>query len=154
MKKILLHTCCGPCTTHVNKWLNENGFTVKGLFCNPNIRPPEEFARRLITMEYYASMVGLKVIYLENDVKTEEGQCEDCYAVRLRKTAQMAKVLGFEAFTTTLLISPYQKHALLKQVGETVSLEFGVDFLYKDFRAGYRESRQMARGMKLYMQKY
>jgi len=154
LRKILLHACCGPCTTYVNEWLSENDFETKGFFYNPNIRPREEYERRLLTMEHYATVAGLKVIYEGNDIQTEPGDCENCYRTRLRKTARVAKDLGFEAFTTTLLISPYQKHDLLRSVGEEVSSEFGVEFFYQDFRVGYKESRQMAREMKLYMQKY
>lgn len=105
-------------------------------------------------MEYYATAVGLKVIYEPNDVKTEGGNCENCYRTRLKKTARFAKELGFDCFSTTLLISPYQKHDLLRQVGEEAGSEFGVEFFYHDFRTGYRESRQMARELRLYMQKY
>jgi len=165
MKKVLLHTCCGPCTTYVNKWLKENGFEIKGLFYNPNIRPQEEYERRFITMEYYATSVGLKVIYPHtkdfgvgvyepNDLETTLGDCENCYRVRLAKTAAFAKKLGYDSFSTTLLISPYQKHEVLKRVGEEVGKESGVEFLYRDFRDGYRASRQMLKEMKLYMQKY
>ncbi len=164
-KKILLHSCCAPCTTYVNKWLVENNFEVKALFYNPNIRPQQEYERRLLTMEYYATAVGLKVIYPhtrllgvgvyeKNDVETEPEKCENCYRVRLGRTAKFAKDLGYDCFSTTLLISPYQKQDLLKQVGERVGLEFGIEFFYRDFRAGYRESRQMAKEMKLYRQKY
>jgi predicted adenine nucleotide alpha hydrolase (AANH) superfamily ATPase len=154
LSKILLHTCCAPCATYINKWLAENDFEVKGLFYNPNIRPREEHERRLLTMEYYATSVGLKVIYPDNDVETVPGECRDCYRARLRKTASLAKELDFDCFTTTLLISPYQKHDLLKQVGEGIASEVGIKFFYHDFRVGYRESRQMARDMKLFMQKY
>lgn len=153
-KKILLHACCAPCTTYVNQWLVENSFEVKALFYNPNIRPRQEYERRLLTMEYYATTVGLKVIYEKNDVETEPEKCENCYRVRLSRTAKFAKDLGYDYFSTTLLISPFQKHDLLKQVGERVSLEFGVEFFYRDSRPGYRESRQRAKEMKLYQQKY
>jgi predicted adenine nucleotide alpha hydrolase (AANH) superfamily ATPase len=154
MKKILLHTCCGPCTTHVNEWLKENGFEVKGYFYNPNIRPQLEYEKRLLVMEFYATAVGLKVIYDRSQIITEPGDCINCYKTRLEKTAQMARELNFEYFSTTLLISPYQKHQLLKETGEGVGEKYRIKFYYQDFRAGYRQSRQMAREMKLYMQKY
>ena len=153
-KKILLHSCCGPCTTYVNQWLAAHDFEVRGYFYNPNIRPQEEYERRLLTMEHYATVVGLKVIYEQNDLQTEMGACEQCYAVRLRKTAQFAKENGFDCFSTTLLISPYQDHTLLKKIAEQVSLELGVRFFYHDFREGFRESQRLARELKLYRQKY
>ena len=161
MSKILLHTCCGPCATYVNQWLAARDFEVRGFFYNPNIRPKEEYERRLLTMEHYATAVGLKVIYEPNDLQTELGDCANCYSVRLKMTAQFAKDNGFDYFSTTLLISPYQDHELLRKVGERVSLacrqagsEFGVEFFYHDWREGFRESQQMAREMKLYRQKY
>ncbi|NQT30137.1 MAG: epoxyqueuosine reductase QueH [Candidatus Saganbacteria bacterium] len=156
MPKILLHSCCGPCTTYVFKHLSDNGFAIKGFFYNPNIRPLDEYEKRLLTMEYYASIVGLKVIYesLDDEARPDISACRDCYNSRLKKTAQLAKDLGFDCFCTTLLISPYQKHDLLKEIGEKAGKEAGIKFYYHDFRQGYRESRQMAAAMKLYMQKY
>jgi predicted adenine nucleotide alpha hydrolase (AANH) superfamily ATPase len=154
MKKILLHTCCGPCTTYVNEWLKKNEFEVKGYFYNPNIRPQMEYERRLLVMEFYATAAGLKVIYGRSQALTDPGDCSNCYKLRLEKTAQLAKDLGFDCFSTTLLISPYQKHQLLKETGEAIGEKYGVKFYYQDFRTGYRQSRQMAREMKLYMQKY
>jgi predicted adenine nucleotide alpha hydrolase (AANH) superfamily ATPase len=138
----------------VNKWLNENDFEVKGYFYNPNISPNQEYERRLLTMEHYATEAGLKVVCPPNRLPTEPGDCENCYRVRLEKTASFAKAEGFDCFSTTLLISPYQKHDLLKQVGEELGKEHGIEFFYQDFRIGYRESREMAREMKLYQQKY
>ncbi|MFH1826553.1 MAG: epoxyqueuosine reductase QueH [bacterium] len=154
LSKILLHTCCGPCTTYVNQWLSENSFEVTGFFYNPNIRPQQEYARRRSTMESYAGQVGLKVLFEQNDVETEPGLCELCYVGRLRKTAERARELGFECFSTTLLISPYQKHELLKNLGEKIAVETGVKFFYHDFRPGFRAGQQAAREMKLYRQKY
>lgn len=154
MSKILLHTCCAPCTTYVNKWLIENNFEVKGFFYNPNIFPQEEYERRLLTMEHYATVIGMKVIYEPVKSKTLPGECEQCYVERLTKTAEKAKELGFDCFSTTLLISPYQKHELISDVGRGVGDKVGIEFFYQDFRNGYRASRQMAKEMKLYMQKY
>lgn len=154
MSKLLLHACCGPCTAYVNQWLAENSFEVKGFFYNPNIRPREEYKQRLLTMEEYAAAVGLKVIYEPNDLETAPGQCRDCYRARLKKTAQKARELGFDRFSTTLLISPYQKHDLLKQMGEEIGLATGVAFYYHDFRPGFRQGQAMAKAMGLYRQKY
>lgn len=154
MSKILLHTCCAPCTTYVNKCLTSNNFEVTGFFYNPNIFPQEEYQRRKSAMEDYVKKTGFNVVYEKNDSRTLPGECEECYRVRLRKTAQVAKDKGFDYFTTTLLISPYQKHDLLKKVGEELAQEFGVQFFYHDFREGFRQSQQMARKLNLYRQKY
>ena len=154
LSKILLHTCCGPCTTFPNKWLRENNFEVTGYFYNPNIFPTEEYNRRLITMKQYAAAVGLKVIYEPISARTEPGNCENCYRVRLGKSAYYAKENGFDGYSTTLLISPYQRHDLLKRIGEEIGKQVGIDFFYHDFRVGFRESRELSKAMKLYRQKY
>ena len=73
---------------------------------------------------------------------------------RLEKTAKYAKENGFDAFSTTLLISPYQDHGLLKKTGDMLSKKYGIEFLYKDFRPGFRYGQNKARELGLYMQKY
>ena len=90
MRKILLHSCCAPCTTYVNKWLTEKDFEVRGFFYNPNIRPLREYRKRLVTMEHYARTVELKVIYEPNDIMTALDDCENCYRIRLKKAAKFA----------------------------------------------------------------
>lgn len=154
MSKLLLHVCCAPCTISVNQWLGENGFEVKGLFYNPNIRPREEYERRLITMEYYSTSIGLKVINEPNDRELTPGNCENCYRIRLQRAADYAKKIGHDFFSTTLLVSPYQKHEVIKGVGEEIAVESGVKFFYHDFREGFRAGQQKARELKLYRQKY
>ncbi|MEA3492840.1 MAG: epoxyqueuosine reductase QueH [Candidatus Margulisiibacteriota bacterium] len=154
MSKVLLHTCCGPCTAYTNKWLVENNFKVTGYFYNPNIFPAEEYERRKLAMGQYAAAVGFEAVYEANDLRTEPGSCKNCYQVRLEKTARFAKESGSDYFSTTLLISPYQKHELLKQMGEEIGKKAGIEFFYHDFRTGFREGQQMAREMKLYRQKY
>lgn len=74
--------------------------------------------------------------------------------MRLERTALVAKKSGFDAFTTSLLVSPYQKHELIKELGEAISKKYEIEFYYRDFREGFREGRQKAREMGLYMQKY
>lgn len=154
MPRILLHTCCAPCTTYVNQWLKDNDFEVKGLFYNPNLRPQAEYERRLLTLEYYSTSVGLKVINEPNDQAITPGDCSSCYRLRLQRTARMAKALGQDLFSTTLLISPYQQHDLIKRIGEELGEEAGVPFFYRDFRIGYNQSQLMAKELKLYRQKY
>jgi predicted adenine nucleotide alpha hydrolase (AANH) superfamily ATPase len=154
LPKILLHTCCAPCTTYVYQWLKDNEFEVRGLFYNPNIRPQAEYERRLLTMEYYSTGIGLKVINEPNDQESTPGDCANCYRVRLSRAAAYAKKLDFDCFSTTLLISPYQQHDLIRQIGEELGEKIGVPFFYRDFRMGYNQSRQMAKELKLYRQKY
>lgn len=161
---ILLHTCCAPCTTYVRPKLEENGFSVTGFFYNPNIHPYTEYEKRLSSLKLYAALTELPMIFQENYEleeyleEIEFGQlpkrCEICYRLRLGKTAQAAQENGFEFFSTTLLISPHQKHELLKSIGEEIAAASGLKFYYEDFRSGFSESRRRAREMNLYRQKY
>ena len=79
---------------------------------------------------------------------------DSCYTIRLGTAAKYASEHGYEAFTSSLLISPYQNHELLKAVGETMARKYGVEFLYRDFRPGFRAGQAKAREMGLYLQKY
>ena len=83
-----------------------------------------------------------------------ENRCTYCYETRLRKTAEFAAEHGFKQFTTTLLASVYQKHELIAAAGERFGKEFGVEFLYRDFRPNFRAGNQRARELGFYMQKY
>lgn len=161
--KILLHTCCAPCTTYCRKALEEEGIDVTGYFYNPNIHPYKEFERRRDTMKEYAAKTGFDVIYydvyemedfIRNVVFREDERCRFCYYMRLKKAADAAKSGGFEGFSTTLLISPYQKHELIREVAERVSEESSIPFTYRDFRQGYRDSVRMSRELGLYRQPY
>ena len=154
MKKILLHTCCAPCTTKVNLDLVENGFDVTGFFYNPNIYPLEEYEMRRKCMEYYSAISNLPMYYIENDLEHEAGNCVFCYEMRLYKAAQFAKSNGFDSFSTTLLISPFQKHDVIKKIGLKTQEMLSIPFHYKDFRPHYYEGRALAQRYNLYRQKY
>ncbi len=161
--KVLLHTCCAPCTTYVYDNLRKSGFNVTGFFYNPNIHPYTEYEKRLLTMKLYAALANLKMVFvdlydIENffDIifRKKDKKCLYCFILRLHKAAAFAKRRGYDCFSTTLLVSPYQKHDLIKEAGRLVAKKFGIDFLYKDFRKGYHLSRRMAGQMNLYRQKY
>ena len=160
--RILVHVCCAPCFTYPHKRLLEEGHDVTAFFFNPNIHPYLEFKNRLESLEKYEKVKGIEIIYnKEYDlVKFLRGaldateRCDFCYKYRLSEVARIAVQLGFEAFTTTLLISPYQKHEKLAKTGQETGKEYGIEFFYEDFRKGYGESREIARSMGLYMQKY
>ena len=107
-----------------------------------------------MTMEEYAVRVGLEVIFKESDIVLQEKDCINCYTTWLSTTAQMAAELGFEGFSTTLLISPYQKHELLKKIGEDNGAKYGVKFYYCDFRPSFSASQKTAKELGLYRQKY
>lgn len=160
--RILLHTCCAPCATFVVRSLKEEGFQPVLFFYNPNIHPLSEYLLREEAVRVFAQKENLEVIYgeyglrqfLREVVFREDNRCPICYYLRLSKTAQYAKEQGFPSFTTTLLLSPYQKQETIKEIGEQLEKELGVSFLYRDFRPGYRESILLSKEMGLYRQKY
>ncbi|MCJ7704217.1 MAG: epoxyqueuosine reductase QueH, partial [Desulfobacterales bacterium] len=88
---------------------------------------------------------------ISNGVKE---RCQYCYSLRLEATAQEAKNQGFDAFSTTLLESSHQNHALIKEVGERMGKEVGIPFYYEDFRQGWRKGVEVSKAMGLYRQQY
>jgi predicted adenine nucleotide alpha hydrolase (AANH) superfamily ATPase len=153
---ILVHICCAPCFTYPHKRLLEEGHTVTGFFFNPNIQPESEFQRRLDALEAYQAKTDLGVIYADAPSSREEWgrKCKSCYDIRLQEAARTASDLGFDSFTSSLLSSPWQKHALIKKSGEDMARRFGIEFHYQDFREGWRETIRISREMGLYRQKY
>jgi predicted adenine nucleotide alpha hydrolase (AANH) superfamily ATPase len=81
-------------------------------------------------------------------------RCNMCYSLRMEEAARYASENGFEAFSTSLLVSPYQKHELIKELGDFYAEKYGIVFAYRDFRPGFRHGQQMAKEMGLYRQKY
>jgi predicted adenine nucleotide alpha hydrolase (AANH) superfamily ATPase len=160
--KLLMHMCCAPCSTYPLSLLRQEGIEPVGLFYNPNIHPLEEFTRRRETVAQFAEMKGLKVEYFddfrqqdwENFCGTGGERCTMCYTVRMKKAAEYAAANGFDTFTTSLLVSPYQKHDLIHELGEKYAAQYGVHFYYRDFRPGFRQGQQEARELGLYRQKY
>jgi len=157
--KLLLHTCCAPCTTYVHNDLVHDGFDVTGFFYNPNIHPYTEYEKRLTTMKLYSIQKEFPVIYLdlydiENfiDITLKKGdkRCLYCYTLRLHEAAKFAKKNNFNSFSTTLLVSPYQKHDLIYEAGNIVSKKIDIPFFYKDFRPGYKKGVQISKEMNLY----
>lgn len=162
-RRVLLHTCCAPCLTMVHNHLRAEGWDVTSLFYNPNIHPFHEYEKRLASLAIYASLASLPLLAddsydIENffpEVDNNlDNRCELCYRLRLNRTAEVAKTKGFKAFSTTLLISPYQKHEVIKSVGESVARANGLEFFYVDWRPLYFQGREVARQMGLYRQRY
>ncbi|NLU42826.1 MAG: epoxyqueuosine reductase QueH [Firmicutes bacterium] len=160
---ILLHTCCAPCAVYCLDRLEAEGFETTSFFYNPNIHPYKEFERRLDTLRSYSSMRGFDLIvddtydldqFLRKVVGTGSGRCAECYDMRLRRAAREASERGFGGFTTTLLVSPYQNHDLIAQVGQKAAADHDVEFVYIDFRPGFREGQSKARELGLYRQPY
>ena len=163
MSTLLLHACCGPCSTYTVEHLRGQGYELTALWYNPNVHPFQEHQLRLESMQRLAQAVDLPmivlegydfVLYLRAVVGRESERCLHCFRLRLTKTAELAKQDGFDAFTTTLLISPYQKHELLRQIGEDVAAETGIPFLYQDLRPGFSQSRKLSKEYNLYRQQY
>ncbi len=162
--KLLLHTCCAPCSTYVVDKLRKDGYDdITSLWYNPNIHPYTEYKMRRDTLKEYAKQINLPLIIEENygireftkNVSSNiDGRCLYCYESRLEYTAKYAKEHGYEAFSTTLLVSPYQKHELIIKVANEMAKKYQIEFLYQDFREGFRIGQQMARDAGLYMQKY
>lgn len=171
--RVLLHSCCAPCTTFPLFLLRAEGHRVDGVFFNPNVHPDAEVARRLAVYLDFAGEENLTVRRVDatdavcpgggthiawrgavaSDL-TKPGRCRLCYAHRLGAVARLARDEGYDCFTTSLLLSIYQDHEGVAAAGNEASRESGVPFLYRDFRPGYRRSREIARGRHMYMQKY
>ena len=161
--KLLLHICCGPCATYPVSELRHAGIEPIGYFYNPNIHPYQEFKKRLSTLKEYAEAVGLDVRYNRNyDFEEflrsvafhEKERCKYCYQLRLEMAARAASELGCTHLTSTLLVSPYQKHDLIQRTGERVAQKYGLEFFYQDWREGFRQGQDLAREMNLYRQPY
>jgi predicted adenine nucleotide alpha hydrolase (AANH) superfamily ATPase len=161
--KILLHICCAPCTIYPLEVLRKEASQVKGVFFNPNIHPFLEYKKRLDTVREYTAREGLEVAvaegypiedFLGKTVALGKDRCSWCYEVRLRHTAEQARKGLFDAFTTTLLYSRYQKHDLIRATAEDIARENNIPFFYKDFRDGWEEGIRQSKEMGLYRQKY
>ncbi|MGE5474047.1 MAG: epoxyqueuosine reductase QueH [Ignavibacteriales bacterium] len=160
--KLLLHVCCGPCSAYPLSILKNEDVDIHGLFYNPNIHPYTEYKSRVDSAKALFEKEGLEFDELDGygldlflkQVALSENRCKECYSIRMDRIAKEASERGFDAFSTTLLVSPYQKHDMLKDIAKEAGKRYGVEFYYKDFREGFREGQKMAREMGLYMQKY
>lgn len=164
--RILVHLCCGPCFPHILRRLRGEGCDVAALFYNPNVHPWTEFRARADSARELCEGEGVEFIFRDDyDVfdfvrraleKMDRGEdrCEYCYRLRLEGAAREAKKRGFDAFTSTLLGSPYQKHELVRSIGGEMGEKHGVPFHYADFRDGWKESRKATFEKGLYRQKY
>lgn len=163
MPKILLHTCCGPCTLYPLGELRQEGWSVHGFFFNPNIQPYQEWERRLAALETVSAGSRLPLIvredydlegFLRSVAYREQQRCITCYSTRLEAAARLAKKSRFDAFTTTLLYSKRQKHDLIRAVAEDAARKYGIRFLYRDFRIGWRAGQEQAKQLGIYRQQY
>lgn len=161
--KLLLHICCAPCSVACVQSLRAEGIEPVGYWYNPTIHPFTEYRQRRNTLTEYAQSIGMELRindeyglrpFVDAVAGDIAGRCGTCYAARMRETARYAAANGFTHFSSTLFISPYQKHELLRAAAEEAAEEFGVAFLYRDFRPLFRQGQAEARELGLYMQKY
>ena len=162
--KLLMHTCCAPCSVYCIDRLRKEGIEPTVYWYNPNIHPYKEYEARRKCLREYTKSVNVNAIFEEdyglkefckNTINDLENRCTNyCYKVRLEKTVQYAKQNGYDTFTSTLFVSPYQKHEELKKICEELAEKYDMKFLYIDFRVGFREGQAKARELGLYMQKY
>ena len=162
--KLLMHTCCAPCSVYCIDSLREEGIEPTVYWYNPNIHPYMEYKARRDCLKDYTASIGVNAIFEEdygldefckNVIGDLRNRCVNyCYPLRIEQTAKYAKENGYDTITTTLLVSPYQKHDELKNVCEKIAKKHGLTFLYRDFRVGFREGQAKARELGLYMQKY
>jgi predicted adenine nucleotide alpha hydrolase (AANH) superfamily ATPase len=166
LRRILLHTCCGPCGTHPIEVLEAEGLEVVLFFSNSNIAPVEEYLRRLDAVRCLATQVGVELLEDEYDHgswlsfvagledEPERGaRCEQCFRFNLARTAARARAGGFSAFTTTLTVSPHKPAPLIFRVGNAIDSELFLDMDFKK-RDGYRRSVELSRRYGLYRQRY
>ena len=161
---ILLHICCAPCTIFPIEELREKGHKVEGFFYNPNIHPYSEYLKRKAETEKYSKDSDLNVVYSDYDIanyfqhivynESPANRCPVCWWLRLEKAAEFASQNSFDAFTTTLLGSPYQDHDVVKNICEDIAKRAGIKFYYEDFRAGFNAAHQLAKSKGIYCQNY
>lgn len=161
--KMLLHACCGPCACYPTEKLRADGKDFDILYFNPNIHPYKEFKQRLNTLMEFCKKQQIE-LFVDKDYNLEQCvrgmleeptvRCAYCYRMRMRYAAQFAKENGYDCFSTTLLVSPYQKHALIIKEAEAAAEEFGIPFYYEDFREGYQRGVDISLELGLYRQQY
>lgn len=169
---LLLHSCCAPCSSYVLEYLSEY-FKITVLYYNPNIFPREEYEYRIDEQQRLIDEIPAKnkITFIKTEYEPEkfhaiakghekdkEGgeRCFKCYELRLREAAKYAKEGNYDYFTTTLSISPMKNAEKLNEIGRCLSEEYGVAYLYSDFkkRNGYKRSVELSKVYHLYRQDY
>ncbi|MGD8718854.1 MAG: epoxyqueuosine reductase QueH [Candidatus Zixiibacteriota bacterium] len=160
----MLHACCGRCLAGPARALEAEGHDLIVFWYNPNVQPYREYRKRLAAFREVASREEYRAdVYDRYDIDyflrevaspSGAGRCSRCYFERLSVTALRAREAGYEAFTTTLLVSPHQDQPAILEAGERAAAEAGVQFLARDFRPDDDESRRVAREAEIYVQGY
>ena len=161
--KTLMHICCAPCANMPIEVLRTDGIEVAGYWYNPNIHPFTEYRSRRNCLQEYAKTIELPLIlkdeyglrpFVREVAEDIEGRCVKCYEMRLYDTARQTAEGGFDSFTSSLFISPYQNHELMREVAQRAAKEYNVEFLYRDFRPYFKEGQERARELEMYIQKF
>lgn len=174
-KSLLLHSCCAPCSSAVLEKLQEI-FEITVFFYNPNISETEEYRKRVEEQKRLIHAFNEKnpacpIQILEGNYEPQEfydiakgletcpegsERCFRCYALRLEKTAQVAKKDKYDYFTTTLTISPLKNAAKLNEIGEEMAVKYETAFLPSDFKKkeGYKRSIELSKEYDLYRQNF
>lgn len=163
--KLLLHSCCAPCTSATLERLSKF-FDVTVFYYNPNTFPETEYNLRA---EQYLNFKDIKFIKMEynhneflNLVKGFENEkeggprCPICFKLRLQKTFEYAKENGYDYVTTSLTISPHKNSMLINKIASVLENEFNIKYLYSDFKKknGYKRSIELSKEYNLYRQDY
>lgn len=169
--KLLLHSCCAPCSSAILEFL-QNYFDITVYFYNPNITFEEEYYKRLNEQREYHEKRGYSIKVIEGNYNPKEDffkqvkgledrkeggeRCFKCYTLRMEATAQKAKELGFDYFSTVLSISPLKNAQWINEIGEELSEKYGIKFLNGDFKKKnrYLRSTEISREYELYRQDY
>ena len=168
--KLLLHACCGPCSSYVVEYLSIY-FNITIYYYNPNTYPENEYIRRkdelkkfikqfnntieIKESEYHSEEFYKKIKGLENKGEKSE-RCYNCYKLRLENSAKYAKENNFDYFTTTLSISPYKNAEWINEIGKDLEKQYGIKYLFADFKKknGYKRSLELSKEYNLYRQEY
>ncbi len=167
--RVLLQSCCGPCSTYVLKYLTQF-FEITLLYYNPNIQPREEYDLRLENQrKVLAAMPEVHILECDYDgaryvqavrglEKEPEGgaRCTECFRLRLEETARLAAEGQYDYFCTTLTVSPHKDAQRINAIGMELGEQYGVKWLPSDFkkREGYKQSIQLSQELDLYRQNY
>lgn len=174
--KLLLHSCCGPCSTAVVERLTDE-FDVTVFFYNPCITDEKEYQMRRKSQidfieEYNRENIGnIKVYFKEGAYRPTEffkaveglesepeggARCTVCFRQRLEKTAEEAEMSGYDYFGTTLTVSPHKNYKLISEIGKDLALKYGLSFLDRDFKKkdGFKRSIELSKKYGLYRQNY
>ncbi|MEG0830417.1 MAG: epoxyqueuosine reductase QueH [Anaerovoracaceae bacterium] len=173
---LLLHSCCGPCSTAVIERLIEE-FQITVFFYNPCITNPEEYQKRketqiLFIKQYNESLPPKdKISFKEGHYEPKafyklvsgledqpEGgrRCQICFLQRLEKTVEYAKLLAYDYFATTLTVSPHKNYEIITGIGKRLGIKYGLTFLDRDFKKknGFKRSVVLSKEYQLYRQNY